>query len=173
MVVYLCDNRPVDDHVFRDAGAKGACSGMYIYINGTGNWSAAIWTIVGAGCGAYPGQTFAGDTVIIATGNTVTLDVSPANAIGALTVNTQAAGGTNGLYRRRKQSDCCQHFFNGSGTAGRFSTVSISTGTLNVTGNFTFAGTAAQARLTFTSTGTLNIGGNLGTAEHLPHQPVL
>jgi len=131
--------------------------------NGTGNWSAAIWTIVGAGCGAYPGQTFAGDTVIIATGNTVTLDVSPANAIGALTVNTQAAGGTNGLTVGANNLTAASIFLTGSGTAGRFSTVSISTGTLNVTGNFTFAGTAAQARLTFTSTGTLNIGGNLGT----------
>ena len=130
--------------------------------NNTGNWNAAIWTIVGAGCGAYPGQTFAGDTVIIATGNTVTLNVSPANAIGTLTINTQAAGGTNGLTVGANTLTVASISLTGSGTVGRFSTVSISTGTLSVTGNITFAGTAAQARLTFTSTGTLNIGGNLG-----------
>ncbi|OGO17559.1 MAG: hypothetical protein A2Z15_08415 [Chloroflexi bacterium RBG_16_50_11] len=51
----------------------------------------------------------------------------------------------------------------GSGTAGRFCTVSVSTGTINVSGAITFSGTAAQARLTFTGAGTLNIGGNLGS----------
>ena len=134
----------------------------------TGNWSAAgTWTAVGTACSTYPGQTFAGDTVIIATGNTVTLDVSPANAIGALTINTQAAAGTNGLTVGANTLTAASVSLTGSGTVGQFSTVSISTGTLNVTGNFTFAGTAAQARLTFTGAGTLNIGGNFGSGGTL------
>jgi hypothetical protein len=133
--------------------------------NATGNWSAAIWNAVGTACSTYPGQTYAGDTVIIATGNTVTLDVSPANAIGTLTINTQAVVGTNGLTVGANTLTAASVSLTGSGTGGRFSTVSISTGTLNVTGNVTFAGTAAQAQLTFTGAGTLNIGGNFGSGK--------
>jgi len=134
----------------------------------TGNWSAAgTWTAVGTGCSTYPGQTYAGDTVTIATGNTVTLDVSPANAIGALAINTQAAAGTNGLTIGANTLTVVSISLTGSGTAGQFSTVSISTGTINITGNITFSGTAAQALLTFTGAGTLNIGGNFGSGGTL------
>jgi hypothetical protein len=40
--------------------------------------------------------------------------------------------------------------------------LSVSSGTINVTGNITSGGTVAQTRLTFSGTGVLNIGGNLG-----------
>ncbi len=52
---------------------------------GSGNWNAAIWNIVGSACGAYPGETFAGDTVLISNGHSVTVNVTPANSIASLT----------------------------------------------------------------------------------------
>jgi hypothetical protein len=54
----------------------------------TGNWDAAgTWDAVGTACGTYPGATFAGDTVVIAAGTTVTVNVSPANTLGDVTIN--------------------------------------------------------------------------------------
>jgi hypothetical protein len=48
----------------------------------------------------------------------------------------------------------------GSSTGGRYSTLSISTGTLNVTGNISYSGTAAQARIVCSGGATINVGGN-------------
>ena len=55
----------------------------------------------------------------------------------------------------------------GSSTGSRYATVSVSTGTVNVSGNVSFSGTAAQARFVFTGTATLNIGGNFGSGGTL------
>jgi LPXTG-site transpeptidase (sortase) family protein len=110
---------------------------------GTGTWTTpATWAAVGAGCSTYPGQTFVGDTVIIADGNTVTLNVSPANSIASLQVG-QGVSGTLTL---------------GNNPTGR---------TLSITGNVTVNNGA-----TFNTGGggtshVVNIGGNLSNAGTL------
>ncbi len=65
----------------------------------TGNWGAAgTWQISTDGgttwatATNYPGQTTLNDTVLIRNGHTVTLNVSPANAIGRLTVGEGMGG---------------------------------------------------------------------------------
>lgn len=59
---------------------------------GTGTWTAIAWTRLGILCSTYPGQSFAGDTVTIAGGRTVALDVSPAFSVASVTLG----GGGNG-----------------------------------------------------------------------------
>src|SRR4030042_897919 len=145
----------------------------------SGNWSnPATW--------GGSGPPTAADTVTINSGVIVTVDtaaecasitinapaanngitISGTNNLtvsGAITMNSPTAGiitttiavGTGTL-----NAGSISH--PGSATASRFCTVSVSTGTINVTGAITFSGTAAQARLMFTDAGTLNIGGNLG-----------
>lgn len=100
----------------------------------TGNWTTASWTRVGTACSAYPGETFAGDTVIIANGATITLDVSPANPIASLTVNG---------------------IFNVNGVAN-------TTRTLSVTGDVTLnvGGIIQPNNQTGTNVHILNVGGN-------------
>ena len=98
--------------------------------NATGNWSAAgTWTAVGTGCSTYPGQTYSGDTVVIATGNTVTLDVSPANAIASLTVN--AAATANGVALAGYTLTVTGAITMTSPTAVVNSTIAVGTGTLS------------------------------------------
>ena len=151
----------------------------------SGNWSAAgSWTAVGTGCSSYPGQTFAGDTVAIVNGDTITLDISPANSVSSLTIDapTSTTGvtfsGTNSLTvtgavtLNAPTSDSTGSVAVGAGTltAGSFSIiggsgtrisqVSISTGIINSTGNIAFSGAASNARFTFTGSGTVNVGGN-------------
>ncbi len=155
--------------------------------NASGNWSGAIWTIVGTGCGAYPGQTFAGDTVVISNGHTVTLDVSPANPVASVSFATGNTAtnlnfsGTNtltisgALTLTAPGGNVTKSVAVGTGTlnvgdisitsgvnANRISQVTLSSGTITSTGNILFAGTASAARLTFTGAGTLNIGGANG-----------
>ena len=118
----------------------------------TGNWSnTATW-------GGNPVPA-ASDAVIINSNVTVTLDVNTNNIL-SLTINTQAATGTNGLVVGTYTLNTGTIVMTGSGTSGRFSTISISTGTVNATGNISFSGTAAQARLIFSGAGTLNVGGS-------------
>jgi hypothetical protein len=154
----------------------------------TGNWSVAgSWTAVGTSCGTYPGSSFAGDTVVISAGDTITLDVSPANPIASLTLNSGTAGtvsrvtfsGANsltvtGAVTINGQSGATAGSANyvnvGAGTlsagslaltattsGSRFSQLLISTGTTTILGNITSAGTASQ--IVFSGAGTLNAGG--------------
>ncbi len=124
--------------------------------NATGNWSAAgTWTAVGTGCSTYPGQTYAGDTVTIATGNTVTLDVSPANAICAFVVNDGATL-TVGAYTLTVTGTTTV----GGGTSGTLSITSAAgtqtfTGAVTINNGGTLTETAA-ATLAFGSDVTIN-----------------
>jgi uncharacterized repeat protein (TIGR01451 family) len=146
----------------------------------TGNWSnTATW-------GGSPVPTSA-ETVTINTGVIVTVDQAAACAsitinapaanngitisgtytlavTGAITMNAPSAGTiTSTIAVGSGTLTAASIAIPGSGTANRFCTVSVSTGTITTTGNITFSGTAAQARLTFTGAGTLNLGGNLSS----------
>ncbi|MBX7124966.1 MAG: hypothetical protein K1X47_04675, partial [Cyclobacteriaceae bacterium] len=51
-------------------------------------WNGSSWVAAGT----YPGQSASGAAVLIQDGHTVTLDVSPANTLGSLTVGSGASG---------------------------------------------------------------------------------
>ncbi|MCM8791144.1 MAG: YDG domain-containing protein, partial [Candidatus Omnitrophica bacterium] len=151
----------------------------------SGNWSnTATW----GGGTYYPGQQNTADTVTINNGIAVTLNITPAYAIASLTLkggnaaNSLTFSGTNSLTVtgavtiNAPTANVTKVVAVGAGTlnAGsisitsgsninRRSQVTVSTGTINCTGNITFGGTQVSARLTFTGSGTLNLGGNLGT----------
>ena len=157
---------------------------------GTMNWSGGTWTKTapGTGCGAYPGELASGDIVVIAANHTVTLNVSPANSIATLTLNTASGNmgvtfsGTNTLtvsgtatITDQNSSGSVNSIAVGAGTlnagsisitgsnGARASAVTLSTGTINVTGDITFgAGQSGNQQLNLSSTGTLNIGGANG-----------
>ncbi|MEI6123157.1 MAG: autotransporter-associated beta strand repeat-containing protein [Bacteroidota bacterium] len=119
----------------------------------TGNWNnMATWG------GGVPAD---GDVVIINSGVTVTLDGNTAN-VASIAINAMFVGGTNGIAVGGFTLNTGSITIAGSGTAGRYSTLSVTTGIINCSGSISFSGTAAQARLSFLGAGTLNIGGNLG-----------
>jgi len=74
--------------------------GAWAQVNGdyqtraSGDWSAnTTWQVrsggawVNCAAGDYPGATAGAGTVTILNGHNISLDISPANAIGALTIN--------------------------------------------------------------------------------------
>jgi hypothetical protein len=163
----------------------------------TGNWNAnttwqvyngAIWNNCLAG--DYPGAAAGAGTVNILNGHAVTLNLSPANPIGALTyapgniaLSSVVFGGawvlnvsgavTYTLPGANNNGD--QTLGVGTGTlncasvtmvtttdVNRIQTLSLSTGTINVTGDVTMV-TAVQNAITFTGAGVLNIGGNFNS----------
>jgi hypothetical protein len=120
--------------------------------NGSGDWSAAVWTTIGVGCSAYPGQTFAGDDVTISAGDTVTLNlVSPAQNLGSLTVNGTLDNSTYNLPTMASLT------VNSGGTATFNRAITVS-GATDITGTVSF-GTNTTARvMTFNGPVTLNAG---------------
>jgi len=144
----------------------------------TGNWSdTTVWG------GGPPGS---GDAVIIPSGYTVTVDgidactsltinaagvangitISGSNSLtvsGAITMNAPTAAVNDTIAVGTGTLSAGSVSITGGGTASWNSILSVSTGTINVTGNIAFAGTAAQAQLTFSGAGTLNLGGTFGT----------
>ncbi len=156
----------------------------------SGNWgTSGSWTRTGSSCdSSYPGSGTSGDIVVIASRDIITLNVSPTYSIasltinntsapngvtisgtygltvsGAITMNTPSSGGTTTLDVGAGTLNAASVSIPGSSSSSRDDTLSISTGTVNVSGDITFSGTAAQANLTFTGAGTLNIGGTLGS----------
>ena len=150
----------------------------------TGNWDAATtW----AG-GVVP---VAGDNVTIVSGHIVTITTDAASATlaiaansagggngvtinsgvtlnisGAITLNAPTAATTN-LTVGAGILNAASVAISGSATAGRFATVSVSSGTITITGSITFSGTTAQARFISTGASTLDIGGNFGSGGTL------
>ncbi len=150
----------------------------------SGNWNnPATWT-----GGIVP---TAGATAVILTGHTVTVTVDAAcssltlnapatnNAVnintgitlnvgGAVTMNAPSAGViTSTIAVGSGILKAASLTIPGSATASRFCTVSVSTGTIEVSGNIAFSGTAAQARLISTGASTIKIGGNLASGGTL------
>jgi hypothetical protein len=125
------------------------------------NWNGASW----ANCNSsYPGASNSSDTATItttATSNvTITLNVSPAYTLGAVTFNTPSSKGITlvmGTYSLKAASLTL------SGTSSTLYTkVTISTGTLETTGNISFSN--SNDTIVFSGAGALKIGGTLGTS---------
>ncbi len=136
------------------------------------------------GAGDYPGATAGAGTVRIRDGHNITITASVSNPIGALRFNANDLASsvdfnnnwtlsvTGAITYTAPASNVGQTINVGSGTLNcgsvtmvttgnnaRTETLSLSTGTINVTGNVTMV-TAIQNALTFTGNGVLNIGGN-------------
>ena len=165
-------------------GVIGSAFGTVYYSRQTGNWNAnATWSTVtygGASAGAFP---VAGDDVNIGGGNfTITVNVNSAcgtlsyqsgttnspivslnagitlNVAGAITipragnpnVNTLAVGA--GTLNAASMA-----FTNGGG--GQRHVLTISTGTVTITGSITQTGSTGSATITFTGAGLLQVAG--------------
>ncbi len=149
---------------------------------GSGNWNSTTNNKPWPG-GVVPATT---DAVVIASGHTVTvtanaqcgsLTFSAGNSnsavninsgitltvTNAVTVNAGADGGSKYNLLSVGAGTLSAGSISIAGGTGGTGQVTVSTGTINCTGNISFSGTAANARLAFSGAGTLNLGGNLGT----------
>ena len=160
----------------------------------SGNWGAnTTWQVRSGGAwvncavGDYPGVAAGAGTVTILNNTNVTLNVSPANAIGALTLATGANNSSVVFSGANSLTVTGATIINGSGTnainkfidvaAGTFSTasvsmtdgggatrdcyISISTGSVTVSGNITMAGANDRNYLLFSGAGTAFVGGTI------------
>jgi hypothetical protein len=187
----------------RPAAAAAVACTFTSNVVGSGNWSASgSWTPSGAGPGntcasTYPGQSIAGDVVVMSSGDTINVDVSPANSVTSVTFpsnNTSNStlslnsgitlniSGAITLPRAGSSGGTDYHntlaagagtlnagsiaFTNGGGTERH--RLTISTGTVTVSGNVTCAGggggCSGSATITFTGAGTLKLGGTIFTS---------
>lgn len=183
--------------VLLNFGVNGQVVGDYrTKVSGAINWSVATnWercitdgTWTGATSTDYPGEDATAGTVYLLEGTIVTVDVSPANAIGTLTFpdvsSATATSLTFGAAQILNVSGAVNFGNISNGSADQTITINdgtlsctsltmpntgadnqdllltISTGTLSVTGNITMNGSSARNNITFSSTGTLNVGGD-------------
>ncbi len=183
--------------------SNGQVDGDY-QTRATGNWSAnTTWQVYASGIwnnclvGDFPGVTPGSGSVNILSGHAVTLNVSPANQIGALTfapgniaLSSVVFGGnwtlnvtgavTYTVPGANNNGD--QTLSVGTGTLScasvtmvtttnnnRIQTLSLNTGIININSDVTMA-TAIQNAITFTGAGVINIGGNFhpGTGTFTP-----
>ena len=163
--------------------------------NATGAWT---WTVVanwqkrvaGAWVAAtdYPGQAAGAGTVTILNNTQVTLNVSPANAIGALTIaktnasttslsfgaaQTLSVTGTTSLTNTGGTTQNCildvadGVFYTSSISLGNSvnnnsdCNLLVTTGTITVTNDITMLGTANRNNFTFSGAGLLKVGGTI------------
>lgn len=151
----------------------------------TGDWSVqTTWGAAGTGCvGAPGGIPGAADTVTIGAAHTVTVTADAAATSITIAAPTAAHGininpgftlsVTGAVTLARPTSNFASTLAVGAGTlnagsislagganASRVAQVTVSTGTVNVSGSITFANTAAQARFVSTGVSTTNVGGN-------------
>lgn len=165
-----------------------ACSSI-----ASGNWnSQTTWGAIGIGCfGATGGIPGAADTVTISLGNAVVVNVASAASsltttasytYTPITINSGITlSVTNAVtLRNASLNNNTNTFAVGAGTlnagsiiinqaggtqGNRVANMTVTTGTINCTGNFSFTGT--NDRLTFSGAGTLNIGGNFSSGGTL------
>jgi hypothetical protein len=157
----------------------------------SGNWdNNTTW---GTAAGVYPGSAAAGVTgsVTISAGDAVTLNVTPANPIGSLTI--EGGGGTTSLtlsatymltvtggilidaatgaaatksivVNGAAQLNAGSLTINASNNINKPAFLQINGGVVNITGNVTMAATTPEHQrtlITFPGGGTLTIGGTL------------
>lgn len=157
-----------------------------------GNWSVnTTWQVRSGGAwincspGDYPGTAAGAGTVTIRNGHSVSMDISPANAIGALTINngnanttvtipttysltvtgtTTISANTNNI---NKYIEVTGSFVTGSlalnstNVNTRDSYVNITSGTVTVIGNITMNNTNLRTYICFSGDGTLQVGGTI------------
>ena len=158
----------------------------------SGNWSNNVtWQVYSGGwvnCapGDYPGVTIGAGTVTIRNSHAVTLNVDPANTIGALNFenNTVAAtslditgrtlnvtgavtfgapsanAGDQTLTLGTGTLNCASVFMPNTGALNFDLLITCSTGIINVTGNILMVGANDRNNITFTGAGAINVGGN-------------
>ena len=151
----------------------------------TGNdGTVRAWAAPGAN--GYPGQNAGAGTVTIRNNHNVTLNVSPANNIGTLTIDpgANATALTFGAFTLNVTGDVnvnsttnsiaksialntgtlsCNNLFltSSGGNDNRDAFVVLTSGTLNVTGNITMSAAAARTYIRFNGGGTVNVGGTI------------
>lgn len=173
--------------IFLLLSSTSAFSTTY-YSRATGNWNAnGTWSTVGftsaTNTGTFP---VAGDVVNIGGGFTVTVNVASACASityeaagrsntltissgialtvsGTITIPRATGGGTsniNLLAVGAGNLTAATLAYTSSGNSTRHR-LTISTGTVTITGNITTSTTGASALVSFTGAGTLNVGGSM------------
>jgi hypothetical protein len=144
-------------------------------------WSSGAW--VNCAVGDYPGAAAGAGTVTVLNNQSVSITANVPNAIGALTVDnganptsvsfsgafsltvTNAATITANINGATKSVDVSTGTLTtgsisiNSAAGTKIAQMTVSTGTINCSGNLSFTGTAANAPLTFTGSGIFNIGG--------------
>jgi hypothetical protein len=158
----------------------------------TGNWNAnTTWQVfsgiwVNCATGDYPGASPGAGKVAIRNGHVITLNISPANNIGALTyaagttsatsltiagqtlnvtgtVTFGAPGSSTGdqtLTMGTGTLNCASLTMPNTGASDQDLLLSISTGLLNVSGSITMNGVNDRNNITFSNNGTINVGGD-------------
>lgn len=169
-------------------GCSGNSSAVAVTVTATGTWlgtTTNAWETAANWCGGVPTSgtavvipagtpnqpvingTAACASLTINGGTTAnTLSISGAYTLtvsGAVTINAPAAAVTNSISVGTGTLTAGSIAINAGSTSGYNSSLTVSTGTVNCSGNIAFSGTAAQAQFAFTGAGTLNIGGNFGT----------
>ena len=144
------------------------------------------WYLGSSGSTGYPGQNAGTGTVTIRNNHNVTLNVSPANNIGALTIDpgANATALTFGAFTLNVTGDVnvnstsnsiaksialntgtlsCNNLYLTStgGNDSRDAFVVLTSGTLNVTGNITMSAAGARTYIRFNGGGTVNVGGTI------------
>jgi len=100
---------------------------------------------------------------ILGGGNVTTINIAGSNSLtvaGAITINAGTASGAHRIIAANAGTlSCSSIFIANTGEGTRVSEVTISTGTVTVSGNITMNGNANRNAIRFSGAGTLNIGG--------------
>lgn len=114
------------------------------------NYTIASLTFEGAGGGTT-----------LSVNSSITLTVT-----GAFLLNRPKSGNSvSALNVGAGNVSCASITFENNNPTNKLARISISTGTLTVSGNITFGGTAPENVIEFTGAGTLNIGGSFSSAS--------
>lgn len=116
---------------------------------------------VAAGAATYSAITISGTNRLTVSGTITINAVTKKNKVVSFAVGTGTLNAANiilaGSANEDKQGE------NEQGEDEQGCALTVSSGTINVTGDITFSGKVGSPQLTFTGAGTLNLGGNLGT----------
>lgn len=144
-------------------------NGDYRSAVASGNWNvAANWEKYNGGWGVapdYPGQVSGAGLVTIRDGHSITLNISPTNAIGALTVGEGASGSlaSDGGGNRTLTVNN-NLIINAGGSYNLARTILSVTGTTTISGSLTDNNNNGSA--TFIGKVTVNSGGSFSTANN-------